>query len=678
MKLSYNWLKSYTQTKLSPEALAHKLTMAGLEVKGIEHTQAGDVVFESEVTPNRADCLSHIGVAREMSAIFDKPLKLPAVSKFKIPKKKCDITIVDKEGCRRYIGAVIQDIRVGAADDSIKAKISSVGIRSVNNIVDVTNFCLMETGQPLHTFDYDQLIGGKIIVRRAKDGEAITTIDGVERKLDSSILVIADEKRPVAIAGIMGGKDTEVTAGTKNILLESAYFDPIIIRRAARKLGITSDSSYRFERGVDINSVLFGAQRAVALINQYAGGTTVYSFSDIGFKKTIHQRPIVIKKNHIDSFLGIENPIGKYKTILTKLGFKISGGPNTLKVTAPSFRPDVTWDVDVMEEIARIIGYENIPVCVPQVKISTIPDDKNRLLGEHVASSLAGLGFNEAISYTMISQKDLEKTHLPSQSILRVQNPLSADQGIMRTSLLPGLLSVVAGNLNKGQKDLAFFELGKVYGVGEENEKRMLGIILTGKRAHDWRELKKTDADFYDLKGIVEELLKRFQIADAEFTPREETFLAKSQSAVIAIGAVNLGVMGRVSSDVLLKWDIKQRNVFFASMDISALEKELKGLKRYAPISGFPSINRDISLAVKDDVAFQQIRDVAYETGGETLNTVKFLEQYKGDKIPAGYRGITVSLVYQSQERTLREDEINELFNRFAAVVTEKFGAIKR
>ncbi|MCK5082327.1 MAG: phenylalanine--tRNA ligase subunit beta, partial [Candidatus Omnitrophica bacterium] len=401
MKISLNWLKDYVTLGLSPEKLAFKLTMAGLEVEKISSI-GGDTIFELEITPNRPDCLNMLGMARETAAILKKPRRIPKVKKRVWPKQKCAIEIDDKQACRRYIGTLIEGVSIKRAQEKVVKYLTALGMRSINNVVDITNFCLMETGQPLHAFDYDKLIGGKIFVRRAFKGEKIVTIDDVERELDPSILVIADQKRAVAIAGIMGGKDTEVTERTKNILLESAYFDPILIRRASRKLGLSSDSSYRFERGVDYRTVEDGAARAIDLILQSAGGKITKRSDVVAARKKTTQTQIAISKDTINARIGASYTDAQYKDILKRLDFSVaSSKTGELKITPPSFREDVKADEDIVEEVSRIIGYDNLPLSFPQIKVSSIPPDPKRLARQKTRGLFLAQGFNEVITYTM-------------------------------------------------------------------------------------------------------------------------------------------------------------------------------------------------------------------------------------------------------------------------------------
>lgn len=411
MKISLDWLKDYVAIPLAADKLAHRLTLAGLEVEKIE-TANGDTSMEMEITPNRPDCLNMLGVAREISAVLNKPLKAPKVKKISVPKDRCNIEISDREGCGRYVGIIVRGVKVGSSPEWLQKRLLSVGLRPINNIVDITNFVLMETGQPSHAFDHGRLNEGKIVVRRARAGEKLKTLDGIERTLDPSILVISDAKTAVALAGIMGGEGSEVTATTTNILLESAYFNPIVIRRDGRRLGISTDSSYRFERGVDIENVERAAMRAIALILEIAGGK-VCAKSDLRISKAKPAKPIAVSLAAVERQLGATVTAVRAKTILKKLGFCVRPkGKGALSITPPSFRPDVKRVEDIVEELARVIGYDRLPSSLPTVVVSDIPGDPRRQIKEKIRQLLTGLGFSEINTYTLINQPMLDKTSL--------------------------------------------------------------------------------------------------------------------------------------------------------------------------------------------------------------------------------------------------------------------------
>ena len=678
MKISLNWIKDYVEVKIPPGSLADKLTMAGLEVENVSLV-GGDTIFEVEVTPNRPDCLNMIGIAREISAVLNKELALPRTGKLSKADAICDIKIEDKKGCLRYIGTVVENISIQQAPKELLKRINSLGLRAINNIVDITNFCLLETGQPLHAFDYDKLAGGRIIVRRAKDGEKIVTIDDIERALDPSILVIADAEKPVAIAGIMGGKETEVTASTRNILLESAYFDPILVRKASRKLGLSSDSSYRFERGVDYPTVENCSNRALSLILKEAGGKIVKS-SDIkvtGRNKAAKE--IVIEKEKIDSFLGTDTSVTQCKNIFDKLGFDVKvDKQKVFTIVPPSFRGDIVQEVDIIEEVARIIGYDNLPLSMPSIKVSNISESKEIQLRKKIKQILMAQGCSETVTYTMISQKNLNDSKLSDIEKLNIVNPLSQDQEMMRPSLLPSMLSRVQFNLNRGQKDISLFEAGKIY--TNKGEKETLAVIMTGVALRDWRKLKQNNVDFVDIKGIVGKVFSGTGIQDSAVSYKisELPFFA-GENAQIFLRGKKIGAVGRICQEVLDAWDIKGASVVFAEVDLESFYSGSFSKKKYFPVIEYPIVTRDISLAIKKDILFDEIRNIVFNDNNDIMHNFNLIEEYLGENLPGKeYKGLVCSCKYQSKTGTLKEEEVTKVHERICQSLIDKIGAIRR
>ena len=678
MKISLFWLKEYIDVKLSAQELSHRLTLSGLEVEKQE-TLNGDAVFELEITPNRPDCLSLLGIGRELSAILDKPLKKPAVKKIKLPKVKAAVTITDAKDCRRYIGAVLNDVRVAASAKKIQDHLLSVGIRSINNIVDITNFCLMECGQPMHAFDLDKLDGGKIIVRRAKAGEKITAINDVEYTLDPSVLVIADNRKAVAIAGIMGGKETEVTEATTNVLLESAWFDPLLVRRASRKLGLRSEASYRFERGVDMPSVESGCLRAIDLIMKESGAK-LGAYRDAGFpnEKILKPKPVVLDVAKAARFLGTPISISRAKNILTKLEFKVSvKAQGKLSVSAPSFRSDIRSDVDLVEEIARVMGFDKLSLRLSAIDPVNIPTDERRTFREKLSSLCVAQGCHEIISYTTVSLRDLESAQVSKQGLVYNQNFLSEDQQVLRPSLLPSLIKVAGHNIKNGQKALRLFETGKIYLSSQETE--VLAIGLSGQQGHDWRSPGAGTADFYDLKGILENVCAALGIEGLLFVQGQNPSLETSENARIILDGAEIGFAGKVKREVLSCWDIKHQDVFFAQILVDDLKaRGQKTARAYTALSPYPGVVRDVSLALKKEISYQSIRQAVFKLREPLLKRMDLVEQYLGDKIPTGQKGITISLTYQSPERTLTDAQVEEAHQRICQNILDDLQAVKR
>ncbi len=655
MKLSLNWLKDYVDPKISVDDLVHRLTMAGLEVESV-HSVGKDTVLDLEITPNRPDCLNTIGLAREISAICAKNLKLPTVKSYKSGKTTAlSVAIEDKKDCTRYIGTRIENVNVMDAPAWMTERLQALGIRSIGNAVDVTNFVLMEMGQPLHVFDADKIVGNKILVRRARAGEKIVTLDGVERKLDPSILVIADAQKPIAIAGIMGGMDTQVTAQTRNIVLESAQFEMGIVRRGSRLLGLKSDASYRFERGVDLKGVLDGANRATALLVELTRGKFTARV-DQGQQHKDQGHVIGVSVLDIENLLGTRVSATQVKNALTRLGLKVVVDKKKgFKITTPSFRNDLKQPVDIIEEVARIIGYDHLNVSFPHIQVANIaPDTRPRKIKKIVADALVAQGFSETITFSLINQKDLEKSGQSDLTTMPLLNALSAEHNILRPSLLPSLLKVAAMNFNHGQKNLKLFEIGKRYFV--DGEKSTLAILATGRRGHDWRNNSKDVVDFFDVKGVMDQVYSKLGVP--------EMFDAKN--------------IVKISKTVLQQWDIKAGDVYFVEIDLHPIFAKEKPVVKFEALMGFPAIHRDISVAVKRDVAYGAMEQTAYKLGADILKRVDLIEEYVGDKIEKGQRGLVFSLVYQHKERTLREEEVQQVHQRIVEAFARDFAAVQR
>jgi len=688
MRLSVNWLKDYIDPKLSTEELIERLTMAGLEVEGIDYV-GKDTVLEIEITTNRPDCLSILGLAREIGAITAKAVKNPKIKNFKTASLKNLIHIENKKDCSRYIATCIRDVHISDAPPEMKVRLASLGLHAINNVVDATNFVLIETGQPLHAFDYDKLAGGKIEVRRAKDGESIVTLDGIERKLVPSILVIADDQKPVAIAGIMGGMDTQITADTKNILLESAHFDMGLIRRASRTLGLISASSYRFERNVNDEGVLTGANRATGLLLQLTGGQLV-GRAQTEVKNTGASRKVKVKIFDIESLLGLKITPAKVKTWLGRLGFRVTVKNGMLTVVPPANREDIGADADVIEEIARMIGFDRLPSKLPMIKTANIPVDKRpRDIKDQIRRVLTAGGIDEIITHSMINIKSLVKSDMAEMPAVRIINPLNQDQELMRPAILPSFLQIAVTNINRGQKDLRFFEITKTYFEDKEQvkEQETLGILLTGRRSHDWRSSKKDTVEIFDLKDVLERIFQTVGISATYEFDRMPVFDPACAAAIIVDGphaghsqelGKQIGVLGKIGQKVLNNWEIKIQDVYFAGLRLDEILSTPNKFVRYQPISEFPAIVRDVSLAVKKEIPYKKIEEICLKQGGDILRSVQFIEQYLGDKIQSGYKGLVFSCQYQSNIRTLREDEVSAVHERILQALTRDLAVIRR
>ncbi len=679
MKVSYNWLKEYISFKLDPEDLAERLTMAGIEVKSIEQKGA-DHIFEAEITSNRPDWLSVYGIAREIRAITGERLKPIKVNLSKESDSlKPSASIDDKKGCLRYTARVIEDVRTGLSPKWLTDKIESAGIRPVNNVVDITNFCLIESGQPLHAFDYDKLKGGRIIVRRAKKGEEIITIDGVKRGLDETILVIADAVRPVAIAGVMGGEDTEVTFSTKRVLLESAYFDPPAIRAAAKKLGVSTESSYRFERGVDPSGVLSASTRAAALIRDLAKARAVSKALDAG-TGNVKRSKIILRVSRANKILGMKVTPLKCASILKGLGLKvIKKGKDSLEVLVPSFRADLREEADLIEEIARIYGYDKVPETLTKISVWGKGSQKSaeRITEETIRETLTGMGLNEVISHALMSKRNIinKIMNAGDDKLLKVQNQLSSESEALRPSALCGMMDVLARNINRKTADMRIFELGKAYFCGDDgaaSEKSVLAIALCGIKAKDWRN--KTTLDIFDLKGTIEALFEKLGISGYGFEAKASPLLAPSASASIKVDGGDIGILGKLGKSVLDGYDIKIP-IFISEMDLGPVYARAKLGRKFAGLPKYPSVARDISLIVDDKVSNSEIAGLIKTACGDLAISVEPLDLYRGEQIPKGSKSILYSVEYRASDRTLTDEEVNSLDKKVRDTLAGRFNA---
>ncbi len=677
MKTSLEWLQQYTEVAGRASDVARSLTSIGIEVERIERV-GRDTVFEMEITPNRPDCLNIVGLARELAAATGARFSGPKIGPRSSIRERFPVAIEAETACERYIATEIRGVRVAAAPKEIMRRLASVGSRPISNIVDITNYCLFELGQPLHAFDRDTLRGGRIIVRFAREGERIVTIDGKERVLNPSILVIADAERPVAIAGIMGGADTQVTDKTTNILLESAWFDPVTVRRASRALGLASDASYHFERGVAYDTVLTGSVRATEMIMAHAGGE-VSAYHDLKIRRAVRRRggTIVIDRARMNRFLGTVVGTAEIGRLFKALGFDARTTKTGWSLVPPAERGDLHRPEDIYEEVARMIGYDAIPSSLPLVAVTGMPVNPRRQMRRRIAASLVAQGCDETITYAMVSREVLERCLMAAESSVAVVNPLSAEQERMRPSLLPSMIKTAQFNANHGRRDIKIFETGKAYLASGEHER--VAVLMAGERGDDWRSRREARIDFYDLKGVVERALEGLRVDRARFVAADtRPFYAAGQQAEIFIGDRLIGHLGRLSPAVVAAWGLKDPDVFFAELDLEALFTVGQGEARYNPVCEFPAISRDASLALDQTVTFTELEAIARRIAGTMLRDLHFVELYEGDKLPAGKKGYVLSFVYQLADRTLRDEEVQAVHQKICAAYQSAVGAMIR
>ena len=674
MKFTYNWLKDYINLNIPPEKLAEKLTMAGLEVISLENKE-GDYVFEVEITSNRPDWLSVLGIAREVAAITNFGLNIKEEKLIRKSKiiGALKIEVEDKKDCPLYTARIIRDVKVGLSPEWLRKRLELVGCRSVNNVVDITNYCLFELGEPLHAFDLDKLNQDRIIIRRGRAEEKVVTIDGVLRGIDRNILVIADSAKPLAIAGVMGGKESEVTFATRNILLEAAVFDPILIRRTRQAQSIQSESSYRFERGVDSRIVEKASQKAAMLIEKVCYGQEV-CFKSSGLSKP-KERAVTLNPLNVGKILGVDIKVAKIKQILLSLGFTLKKKKNgSLIVAIPSFRQDVRLEEDLIEEVARIFGYDHIPASIPKV-LPSVSIRGNRDLVAKIKNILIGLGLNEAITYSLTDPGILNAFD-PSVIPIGIMNPLSQEQEVLSTTLIPGLTRAIAHNLNQKEDYIALFEIANVF-LQRENlpyAELRLGIALSGAKRMLLNEVAiKDEFGLLNLKGIIEALFARLKVQSYEFINQEQ-----EAKADIYVNQEKIGCMAMLAPVSLDKSGIKNKNVFILEVALDKLISFAQLEKKYSPLSKYPEIIRDISFILKKGSPIKEILAELKEEGRPLLRSLKVVDYYKGKQIPEGYRGLTLECIYGSSERTLTEIEVMPVHNLICLTLREKFSVQMR
>jgi len=682
MRVSFDWLKDFINGKIDFEKARDCLTAVGLEITGVTDID-GDRVMEIEVTPNRPDCLSILGIARELSAASGLPIQLPDSVKKNLMKKgvargSVKIEILDKHTCPRYTGCIMKNVKVGPSPKWLTQRLNAMGVRSVNNIVDITNYVLFETGQPLHAFDLDKLDQKRIIVRRAKKGESLVTIDGINRLLSPNILVIADASRPVAIAGIMGGKDTEITNSTKNILIESASFDPVAVRKACHELGLASESSYRFERGIDQGILFASSARAQELVKDAAGGRIAGKMSDVG-SGIEKAKEISLSLDEVSRILGVDISPENIKEAFRRLNLSPVKKKNKIFVTAPTYRQDLKAGIDLIEEIARLYGYDKIPARLPLFSPQKTYqlEKKTAALEGEIRKVLCGLGLNEIMTYSLTSRHSIERLGLGLDNLVGLKNPMSSQQEIMRPSLLSEMLEALNWNLNRKNTLLEFFEMNKVYNMnkltGQADETVYLSIGVCGNMHGNWKE-KPRDLDFFDLKGIIEALMGSIGVYNYRIEKTEHPVLKKNMATAINVNGKACGIFGEVKEDVARRFDIK-RKVYVAEISLDNLLECANLKKTFSTLPKYPSVKRDIAIMLDDTISASSIYDVIKDEARGIVKKVDVFDLYKGQQIQEGKKSLAYSIEYRSDDRTLNDKEVNDIHKKVQDALAKRLGA---
>jgi phenylalanyl-tRNA synthetase beta chain len=718
MDISYNWLRDLIDVTAEPRELAERLTMAGIAVDAVKEN-GDDYILEFDLTSNRPDCLSHFGIAREVAALYGGAARVPetkAAAQAGSAEEFTAVEIKDPDLCPRYAGRVVRGVKIGPSPEWLANRLQAIGQRPINNVADATNYVMHELGQPLHAFDLETLIERRIVVRRAHAGERLRTLDGVERELDAEMLVIADAARPVAIAGVMGGEETEISAGTTDVLIESAYFDPYSVRRTSKVLGLSTEASYRFERGIDYEGVRRAQDRCVALICEIAGGTATEDALDV-YPVVIEPRVVSLRPRRVEEITGLSVPAGACERVLLSLGFTrehddsaaaadgaegegqnaasalpFGVAPESLIFRAPTWRRDVSIEEDLVEEVARVIGYDKIGEALPPAGAAGeyLPGEVRR---RSARRALTGLGFDEAVNISFIAATNVGRYELIPELAAEVgqdgeqneaafvvlKNPIIEGATLMRPTLLAGLLDSVRHNFNHGTRDVRLFEMGHIFAAGPAErplEPEAFALVMTGA-ALEANRATASEAGFFDFKGAFESAVDAMNVPGLGFEPASVRHLREGQSARVLLGAKPIGWLGRLAEDIAALYKFRQP-VFVAEVSLTALLEAEAQPVRYTPLPRYPAIVRDISLVADRGASFESLRSSILGLGLAECRAVSLVDVYEGANLPPGKRSVTLRVEYRSDERTLRDEEVDELHARVLAALEVAAGATLR
>jgi len=672
--------EDHTGLMVLPESLSPGTPVA--EALSLE-----DWALEISLTPNRPDCACVIGIAREIAALTKGKLRKSDI-RFRESDRRIEaltsVTLEDPEGCPRYAAGMVCGFELKPSPFWIRYRLHVSGIRGISNVVDVTNYVLLEMGQPLHAFDYDRLKENRIVVRKAGEGEVFSTLDGKTHTMSKDNLMICDGQRPVALAGVMGGLNSEIFSESKNVLIESAFFDPITIRRSSKRLGLSTEASYRFERGVDIDGAVPALRRAMRLISELAGGEVVQGIID-NYPTPRSPREIDLRVDKTNRFLGTTLSRDTVAGYLQALEMEVQpSGENVLRVKPPSFRVDILRDWDLMEEVARLEGYDHIPVTIPSIRPSDEKESPEMTTGDRVREIMAGLGFSEVISFSFIAPDSADflgaERESPLRSFVTLLNPLTVDQSVMRTSLIPGLVAAVKTNLSYGEKDLKLFEWGRVFvrkGTDELPQERLVlsGLAMGLANPKEWYREERA-VDFYDMKGAAEALLKALGLRDLVFE-RGETppWYLKEAASVIRIPDQRLGTVGQLSPEVLKRFDVDAPSLYAFEIDGAVLLERVTLDRTFDPLAKFPAVYRDLSIVAKRNLESARIQEIILREGRELVESVTLFDLFEGGKIDPSEKALAFRICYRSKETTLDGKDINKLHESIMERIRKDTGA---
>lgn len=704
MKVLLSWLRDFVDVPGTAEAIGRQMSLRGLALESIEPVadtgSDGDAVLDFEVTANRPDCLSVVGIAREIAAAYHLPLRVPgphAAGILKTPELRAvtrgevSVTIDAPDLCGRYAAASVA-VTPGPSPAWMQARLRALDVRPISNIVDITNYVLLEIGQPLHAFDAAKLTGAAIVVRRATPGETMTTLDGKARTLGPDMLVIADAVRAAAIAGVMGGADSEVSSTTSAVILESAWFKSTSVRATSKALGLRTEASYRFERGVDQSSTARAMARAMALIELIGAGTPAGTIIDV-FPAPSQPVVLTLTASHVSGLLGMDVPDDAVERILRDLGFKVRalGGwqaampdaPVALgarchgwQVTAPGWRVDIARGVDLIEEIGRHHGFEHLPATFPGVEQAPPPSDGRIDRDQRVRRTLLASGFSESVTFAFIEAPACAPFAEPDQ-LVRLANPLSETFAVMRPSLIPGLIAAVSHNRRRERRDIRLFEIGTRFAV--TGEVRAAALVWTGLAIPDHWQGQRRDVDFFDLKGVVEQICASLDVTPT-LRPARAAFFVEGRAATVHIGEALVGTIGVLASHVTRGHELPEGDaIYVAELNLDALSAHAPtGIRRAVPLPRHPSAVRDISILVDDSLSAESVRGTIRSAAPSTLVDVREFDRYQGQGIPDGKVSLSLRLTFQAPDRTLTDEEALTAMETIVSALRTSVGARQR
>ncbi len=693
MKILISWLRDFVDVPGTPEEIARTMSVRGFAVESVDAYGDGDAVLDFEITANRPDAMSVIGIAREVATAYGLQVRRPAargreastksepgdlrLSSLKaVDRGDIDVVIDNPDLCPRYVGAAA-DVTVGPSPAWMQSRLQAAGVRLISNIVDVTNYVMLELGQPMHAFDLAKLRGSQIRVRTAREGETLKTLDGQERALTTDMLMIADAEQAVAIGGVMGGLDSEVTDGTTTIVLEAAYFNSLSVRRTSKKLGLKTEASMRFERGADPRLPVTAAERACALLEMIGAGTARGTVID-RYPARLEPHTLRLRKRKIKGLLGADVPDADAKRILESLGFALREAPDGWDVTVPTRRVDCQREVDLIEEVARHYGFDRLPTTFPELTAPAPPIDPRITRARHLRGVLTANGFYEAVTFGFISER-AASAFAAADDIVPVANPLSETFAVLRPSPLPGLLDAVAHNRRREQRDVRVFEIGNRFSR-TRGESPVLACAWTGTGAVEHWSGGAREVDFFDVKGIAERVCQALRADGLRAEPHGETWLVPGRSAALVDGDRRVGVVGQLAPIVADAHGLPAHDaVYVAEIDLDAVAQVAqRGEIRVEPLPRYPSVTRDVALLVDDTLPAETLRATIRSAGPATLVRVREFDRYEGKGVPEGKISLALRLTFRSAERTLTDAEVQSAMDAIVGSLKSTHGAVQR